>query len=174
MGPMPPSLPLPKALAERVPTWQELSTNPAVLRRAMNLWPPFRFAGIRVREISPDWRRARVELLRRTSNRNFVGTQFGGSMFAMTDPFWMILVMQQLGPDYVVWDKAGEIEFVRPGRTALHADFEVTDDLLDDLRTRAADGSKVLHWCETDVLGTDGEVVARVRKQLYVRLKRRD
>ncbi|WP_342778888.1 DUF4442 domain-containing protein [Marihabitans asiaticum] len=172
--PSPSRMPNPSSLASRLPTWQDLADDPRAIRHGMNLWPPFRFAGIRVREISPDWRRARVELLRRASNRNFVGTQFGGSMFAMTDPFWMILVMQNLGRDYVVWDKAGEIEFVRPGRTALHAEFVVTEELLEDLRARAADGSKVLHWCETDVVDEGGEVVARVRKQLYVRRKRRD
>ncbi|WP_307781360.1 DUF4442 domain-containing protein [Agilicoccus flavus] len=90
----------------------------------------------------------------------------------MTDPFWMILVLHGLGPDYVVWDKAAEIEFVAPGRSTLHCDFEVTDALLDELREAAADGSKVLRWCETEVRAADGTLVARVRKQLYVRRKR--
>lgn len=151
-----------------------LARRPALLRRGVNLWPPFLFAGIRVTELSADYRHARVELALTPFNRNYVGTQFGGSMFSMTDPFWMLLVMENLGPEYVVWDKAAEIEFIKPGRSRLRADFDIDDALLDDLRARAADGSKVLHWCETELVDTDGEVVARVRKQLYVRRKRRD
>lgn len=165
---------LPSAVSRRLPTWQDIARSPGFLRRGMSLWPPYLFAGIRVTELSDDYRHARVELALTPINRNYVGTQFGGSMFSMTDPFWMLLVMQCLGPDYVVWDKAGEIDFVQPGRTRLHADFEVTDELLDDLRARAADGSKVLHWLETEIKDTDGQVVARARKQLYVRRKRKD
>lgn len=104
--------------------------------------------------------------------RNYVGTLFGGSLFAMTDPFWMVMVLRNLGADYVVWDKAAEIEFVSPGRETVYARFEVTDELLDHLRAEAADGAKVLHWLETDVTTADGTVVARVRKQLYVRRRR--
>ena len=167
---MPPSLPHLPAL----PTWRELSRSAGFLRRGLNLYPPYLGAGIRVTELSEDYRHARVELALRPWTRNYVGTQFGGSMTSMVDPFWMLLVMENLGRDYVVWDKAAQIEFVRPGRTRLRADFDVTDELLDELRARAADGSKVLHWCETEIKDTDGEVVARVRKQLYVRLKRKD
>ena len=143
----------------------------STLRMGMNLWPPFLFAGIRVREISPDWKRVRVELRMRPWNRNFVGTHFGGNLFSMTDPFRMIPVLRCLGPDYFVWDQAASIEFVKPGRGTVHALFELDDATLDELRTAAADGEKVLRWFNTDVVDGQGEVVARVRKQLYVRRK---
>jgi len=126
-----------------------------------------------VTELSPDFRRARVELASNPLTRNYVGTQFGGSIFAMTDPFWMFLTMRSLGEDHIVWDQAAEVRFVKPGRGRLHAEFEVTDALLDELREAASGGDKVLRWCETDVLDDSGEIVAQVRKQLYVRLKRR-
>jgi hypothetical protein len=77
------------------------------LRRALNLWPPFLFAGIRVADIGDDFRHARVELRMRPWNRNYVGTHFGGSLFAMTDPFWMLLVMNAIGDDHIV---AGDAE----------------------------------------------------------------
>ena len=86
--------------------------SPRLLRWGMNLWPPYHGAGIHVRSIAPDWSSATVELRSRILNRNYVGTHFGGSLFAMTDPFWMLLAMKVLGPEYWVWDKAGEIEFV--------------------------------------------------------------
>ncbi|WP_440221963.1 DUF4442 domain-containing protein [Dokdonella sp. MW10] len=146
--------------------------TPKRLRRLMNLWPPFLFTGIRVLEVGDDWRSARVALRRRWYNLNYVGVHFGGSLFAMTDPFWMILVKECLGREYMVWDKAAEIEFVAPGRADVFAWFRVDDMLLDELRAGAADGTKVLRWLPVDVVTAEGEVVARVRKQLYVRRKR--
>ena len=106
-------------------------------------------------------------------NRNYVGTHFGGSLFAMTDPFWMLLTMHALGRDYIVWDQAGEIEFVKPGPR--HGACRIpsrraTLDAAARGHRRAA--SKYLRWFDTDVIDDEGEVVARVRKQLYVRRKR--
>jgi acyl-coenzyme A thioesterase PaaI-like protein len=146
--------------------------KPSTLRRVFNFWPPFLLSGVHVSRISHDWRHAQVELRMRPWNRNYVGTHFGGSLFAMTDPFWMILVMRSLGNDYIVWDKAAEIEFVKPGRGTVRAQFAVTDALLDEIRTATRDGGKYLRWLPVDVIDAQGDVVAKVRKQLYVRRKR--
>ena len=145
----------------------------STFRRLLNLWPPFLFNSIRVQHVAEDWSEARVVLRLRPWNRNYVRTQFGGNLFAMTDPFWMLLVMHQLGREYFVWDKAGAIDFVAPGRADVYARFKLEPALVDELRAAAASGEKVLRWFETDVMTADGEVVARVRKQLYVRLKPR-
>lgn len=142
------------------------------LRRFLRIWPPFLFAGIRVTDISDDYRYARVELRQRWFNRNYVGTHFGGSLFAMTDPFWMIMTLRCIGPGYVVWDQAGEIQFLKPGRGTVVAEFRLDEAVLDELRAAAAGGEKVLRWFEVDVRNAEGEVVARVRKQIYVRRKR--
>ena len=149
-----------------------MQMTPRLLRLGMNLWPPYLFTGIRVTHIGTDWRSARVELRRHLWNRNYVGTQFGGSLFAMTDPFWMLLMLHALPRDYIVWDKAAEIEFVRPGRSTVHASFQIDDAVVKEIVQAAAGGDKVLRWFETDVVDPDGEVIARVRKQLYVRRKR--
>ena len=148
-----------------------MKVTPRLMRIGMNLWPPFLFAGIRVLEIGADWRHARVVLRKRWYNRNYVGTQYGGSLFSMTDPFWMVLVMHGLGPEYIVWDKAAEIEFVAPGREDVFAEFRVEDAMLDELREATAGGDKTLRWCETPVTTATGERIAIVRKQLYVRRK---
>lgn len=146
--------------------------SPRQLRHYVNLWPPFLFSGIRCEQIGADWRSARVRLKLRWYNRNYVGTQFGGSLFAMTDPWWMILTLRSLGSDYLVWDQAGSIEFVAPGRGDVVAGFQLDDAVLDAMRAAAADGSKHLRWFETEVRDAgSGELIARVRKQLYVRLK---
>lgn len=141
------------------------------LRWLINFWPPFLAAGVHVTRLDQDFRRADVELRMRPWNRNYVGTHFGGSLFAMTDPFWMILVMHCLGPDYVVWDRAGEIAFEKPGRGTVHARFEVTPDVLERIRAETAAGAKHLMWFDTDVTDAQNQIVAKVRKQLYIRRK---
>lgn len=148
------------------------SLGPGTLRRILNLWPPFLFNGIHVNAIAPDWRSASVELRARPWNRNYVGVHFGGNLFSMTDPFWMLLTMHALGGDYIVWDQAGAIEFIKPGRGTVRASFRLDDALLAQLRAATADGAKHLHWFETEIVDAGGDVVARVRKQLYVRRKR--
>lgn len=147
------------------------SMTPKTLQRVLRWWPPFWFGGVRLLAISADWRYAKVQLKLRWYNRNYVGTQFGGLLFAMTDPFWMIMVMESLGREYLVWDKAGEIEFVNPGRGDVYAEFRLLDEDLEQLRAEAAGGERVLRWFPVDVRAADGTLVARVRKQLYVRLK---
>lgn len=149
-----------------------MEMTPRLLRFGLNLWPPFLFTGIHVTDIGADWRSARVELRLRPWNRNYVGTQFGGSLFAMTDPYWMLLMLHALPPDYIVWDKAGEIEFVKPGRSTVHAEFKLNDAVIQEVIAAAASGDKVLRWFDTDVIDVEGEVVAKVRKQLYIRRKR--
>jgi acyl-coenzyme A thioesterase PaaI-like protein len=147
--------------------------SPRLLRWGMNLWPPFLGAGIRVRSIAADWSEAVVELRERFANRNYVGTHFGGSLFAMTDPFYALLLMHRLGERYLVWDQAARIEFVAPGRGTLSARFRITEALLDSIRQQAAGGGKVLPEFDVEIRDRAGELVARVRKTLYVRLKSR-
>jgi acyl-coenzyme A thioesterase PaaI-like protein len=142
------------------------------LKLFLRIWPPFLFAGIRVTDVADDFRYARVELREHWYNRNYVKTHFGGSLFAMTDPFWMIMVLRQMGGDYRVWDQAGEIQFIKPGKGTVVAEFRLDQAVVDELRAAAAGGEKVLRWFDVDVRNQAGEVVARVRKQIYVRRKR--
>jgi acyl-coenzyme A thioesterase PaaI-like protein len=143
----------------------------SLFRRGINLWPPFLFAGIHVTAISADYRYVRVELRQRPWNVNYVRTHFGGSLFAMTDPFWMLCLLQNMGSRYFVWDKAGAIEFLKPGRGVVWTEFRLDDATLNEVKAATANGDKYLHWFENDVLDAQGDVVARVRKQVYVRLK---
>ena len=147
--------------------------SPRLLRWGMNLWPPYLGAGIRVRSIAPDWSEAVVELRDRWLNRNYVGTHFGGSLFAMTDPFFTLLLLHRLGGRYLVWDQAARIDFVAPGRGTVSARFVVTEERVAAIREQAAAGTKVLPEFEAEIRDRAGEVVASVHKTLYVRLKPR-
>ena len=144
------------------------------LEKGMKWWPPFLGAGIRVKSLSDDFRDAVVELKLGRLNRNAVGTHFGGSLYAMTDPFFAIMLMHNLGGEYLVWDKSGSIEYVAPGRGTVRARFVLTEQRVAEIRTQAAGGEKVLPEFQVEVRHAESDaLVALVRKTLYVRLKPR-
>ena len=105
-----------------------------LFRHVLNWWPPYRGAGIHVTAISPDWRHVRVELRPRRRNRNYYGTHFGGSLYAMADPFYVLMLAHLLGADYAVWDQAAEIEFLKPGRGVVAAEFHLDAQHVERLR----------------------------------------
>jgi acyl-coenzyme A thioesterase PaaI-like protein len=143
-----------------------------LLRWGMNLWPPFLGAGIRVRHIAPDLREVLVEMPLRVYNRNYLGTHFGGSLYAMTDPFFMLMVVHNLEREYIVWDKEASIDFIAAGRGRVRARMRLTELDLEQIRARTADGDKHLHLFRTEVTDDEGLVVARVEKIVYVRRRR--
>ncbi|MBX3017223.1 MAG: DUF4442 domain-containing protein [Bdellovibrionaceae bacterium] len=152
-----------RAIAERSPTF--------VMRLFFNLYPPYLGAGIQVDEISKDRRYLRVRLKLRFYNRNYVGTQFGGSIYSMTDPHYMYLLINNLGPDYVVWDKAARIDFIKPGKTHLTAEFRIDQKLLDTIKERTATGEKYIFDLPLTVHDDQRQIVAELSKTLYVRRK---
>lgn len=144
-----------------------------LFRFLLNLWPPFLGAGIRVKRLAADFSDIEVQLKLSFGNRNYVGTHFGGSLYAMTDPFFMLMLMHQLGRDYYVWDKSGSIDYLKPGRGTVRAHFQLTPETLDEVRRHTAHGDKYLPQLLVDVVDQQGEVVARVHKTLYVKRKKR-
>lgn len=144
-----------------------------MLARGMKYWPPFLGAGIHVKSLSEDFRDAVVEMKLGRLNRNAVGTHFGGSLYAMTDPFFALMLMRNLGREYLVWDKAGEIDYVAPGRGTVTARFHLSHRRIEEIRAQAADGGKIFPEFEVSVKDEAGATVARVKKTLYVRLKPR-
>ena len=137
----------------------------------MNVWPPYLAAGIRVRHLSDDFRRAEVALRLGLLNRNYVNVHFGGSLFAMTDPFYMLMYIKNLGPDYVVWDKSASIDFIRPGKGTVSAAFRLDEDDFDRAREQAARQKSVLLVHPVEILDAEQKLVARVERTIYVRRK---
>ncbi|MCW3481107.1 DUF4442 domain-containing protein [Neisseriaceae bacterium JH1-16] len=150
-----------------------MKPTPRLARLLINLWPPFLGAGIRVRAISADWRDVTVAMKLRLGNRNYVGVHFGGSLYSMTDPFFMLMLIQTLGRDYIVWDKSGSIDYLKPGRGTVSARFMVDEAMLATIREMTATGDKYLPQLQVDVVDEQGEVVARVHKTLYIRRKQK-
>ena len=141
------------------------------LRWLLCLYPPYLGAGVRVDRISPDFCEIDVSMKLTRWNRNYVGTHFGGSLYSMVDPFYMFILMENLGSRYIVWDQAARIDFLKPGRGKVHAHFRLPDGLLEDIKKQAAAGGAVRPELSIEVLGEDGEIIARAMKTLYVRLK---
>lgn len=155
-------------MRKRIITWLNKPSN---LARIMSLYGPYLGAGVRVEVISKDFRYARVSMKLRWYNRNYVNTHFGGSLYSMTDPFFMLLIMNNLSKDYVVWDKAAEVDFIKPGKGKVSVEFALTDSMLDDIRTHTEQGEKYLPEYPVEVKDESGDVVARINKVLYIRKK---
>src|ERR1700751_5448319 len=145
--------------------------SPAHLRRLVNLWPPFLGMGIRVKHVAPDMKSIDVEMKLRWWNANYVGTQFGGSLFAMTDAFYMLMLMANLGRDYIVWDKAASIRYRKPGRGTVRAEFRLTDAQLEEIREKLKTLPKYEPTFKVEVKDEQGTVIAEVEKLLYIRKK---
>ena len=142
-----------------------------LLDRLVNFYPPFLGAGIRVVERAEDGTYLRVRMPLTFWNRNYVGVHYGGSLYSLCDPWFMLLLMKQLGPKYLVWDKAASIRFIAPGKSAVTAEFHVPAEAVQDIRQQLKQQRKVEPKFTTQVLDSSGQLVAEVEKLLYIRKK---
>jgi acyl-coenzyme A thioesterase PaaI-like protein len=139
--------------------------------RLFNFWGPLLGAGIRMDRVSADYCEIDVSMRLHFWNRNYVGTHYGGSLYSMTDAFYAVMLIENLGPRYIVWDKAASIRFLRPGRGRVFAKFRLSGDMVDEIRRQANNGKSVEPEFAVQVVNEEGSVVAEVRKTLYVRKK---
>lgn len=140
-----------------------------LVRFGFNLFPAFWATGARITHLSPDFREVRLRLPLSWRTRNYVGTILGGSMYAAVDPVYMIMLIRNLGPDYVVWDKAATIRFRKPGRGTLFARFDIDDRELEDIRAALETEPSVERVYDVDLTDDVGVVHASVRKTVHIR-----
>ncbi|MDX1836262.1 DUF4442 domain-containing protein [Legionella taurinensis] len=145
----------------------KLSANQ--LRWILNAWPPFWGAGIKVEELRDDFSYVRVSLAFRWYNKNYMRVQYGGSLFSMTDPFFVLMLIKRLGKGYVAWDKQSEINYVRPGKGRVYAEFTLSEQQVTEIREAALREEKVYPTFEVAIVDEQKQVVATVKKTLYVR-----
>lgn len=143
-------------------------------RIKFNFFPAYRGTGARVIYIAGDYRRIRVKIPLSWRTRNYVGTIYGGSMYAGIDPIYMLMLIKILGRQYIVWDKAAKIRFKRPGREALFADFLITPDEIDEIRKRLATEKSVDRVYKVELVDKNGKVHAIIEKTLYITKRRED
>jgi acyl-coenzyme A thioesterase PaaI-like protein len=141
------------------------------LRRFMNIWPPFVGAGISVTRIDDDFRRAQVRMKLRWYNRNYMGTQYGGSLYSMTDAFYAIMIIRNLDKKYFVWDKSARIEYIAPARNTVVADYRLDDNMIETIRKNTDQGQKFLYDIPVNIHDQDNTLIARVNKVIYIRKK---
>jgi len=139
------------------------------LKRWLNRWSPFQGSGIRVRRISPDFREVDIEMAHCPWNTNRNETHFGGSLFAMTDGIYTMILMENLGPDYIVWDKSASIRFRRPGWSAVRAEFRLSVEQIDEVRRAADTQPKVEPTWPIEIRDRSGDVVAVVERTMSVK-----
>jgi acyl-coenzyme A thioesterase PaaI-like protein len=139
------------------------------LREALNRYAPYVGAGIHVTHIAPDFGSATVQLELNEHNQNYFGTQFGGSMSSMTNPFYVLMLASILGSEYVIWDVVQKIHYHTPGRGTVYAHFKLTEDQIAEIRTRTADGQKFEPVYNIDIVDDAGTVIATVEQTLYLR-----
>jgi hypothetical protein len=147
-----------------------MSWKENIAKKLMGLYPPFLGAGIQVKHLEESGGYL-VSMGLKFYNKNYVGTQFGGSLYSMCDPFYMLILMQKLGREYLVWDKAAAIKFKQPGRGKVSAHFEISQAELDQVIKEVERQGKYEPIFTVDVIDTDGRVVATVEKTLWIKKK---
>ena len=148
-----------------------MAMTAAKLKRRLSFYAPYLGAGVRVTHIADDFLTVHVEMPLRFYNRNYVGTHFGGSLYSMCDPFYMLMLINILGPDYIVWDKSAAIRFKRPGKGTVKAVFQIPEERVAEIRAAADSGGKVEPQFQVMVTDSQGQIVAEIDKLLYVRKK---
>jgi hypothetical protein len=139
-----------------------------LLRWKFNLFPAYRGTGARIAYVADDFHEVRIRLPLSWRSRNAVGTIFGGSMYGAVDPIYMIMLIRLLGREFVVWDKAAEIRFLKPGRATLYATFKIGEEELTEIRKATAD-RPVDRVYAVDLVDEAGVSHATVKKTIYIR-----
>ncbi|MFA6237573.1 MAG: DUF4442 domain-containing protein [Bacteriovorax sp.] len=142
-----------------------------ILLKLMNYWPPFLGAGIRVDFMAADYHKIIVSMKLKFWNKNYVNTHYGGSLYSMTDPFYMLMLIQILGRDYIIWDKSASIRFKKPGTGKVTAVFEFTAAQIEDYKHELKDKDKIEPVLMVNISDEKGEVVATVEKVLHIKKK---
>ncbi|MCB9034013.1 MAG: YiiD C-terminal domain-containing protein [Chitinophagales bacterium] len=137
----------------------------------LNFYPPYIGAGIRLHSVNDDFTCIVMKMKFKWWNKNLVGTQFGGSLYSMTDPFYMFILMEHLGKDFIVWDKAAHIKFVSPGKSEVFAKFEVDKTELANIKQTMQSNEKMDFHFKTTITDINDKIVALLEKTVYVRRK---
>jgi acyl-coenzyme A thioesterase PaaI-like protein len=143
----------------------------AIYWRMFNIWPALRGTGMRVTRATSDWTELDVRLKLSWRTVNYVGTIFGGSIYAAVDPFYMVMIIRQIGDDYVVWDKSARVTFKRPGTETLYAEFRVPASEVEDLKREADEVNSFDRTYWIDLKDADGKVYATVEKVIFIARK---
>jgi acyl-coenzyme A thioesterase PaaI-like protein len=151
---------------------QKIQSVPAISKFFLNRYAPYKGAGIEVEHIDFKNYYIRVKMPLTSKNRNIVGVHFGGSLYSMVDPFYMLLLMHHLGNKYIVWDKAASIQFLSPGRSTVYADIRLSADEIQTVKNLTEDYAPIHREYDLDIYDDRGTRIAIVHKTVYIRRKK--
>ena len=140
-----------------------------MVRWGFNLFPAFWGTGGRITYLGEGYGEVDVEVPLSWRTRNYLGTIFGGSMYGALDGIHIVMLMKNLGPNYVVWDKAGSVRFRKPGRTTLYARVMLPLEEVDDIRAKLAPGEAIERAYLVHLTDRAGTVHADVEKIVHIR-----
>jgi hypothetical protein len=141
------------------------------LEKLINFYGPFLGAGVKLEKMDSNYLYAKVSMPLTFYNRNYMGTQFGGSLYSMTDPWYMLMLIKNLGNDYIVWDKAARIQFKKPGKGKVFAEFKLSPEEIEDIKIQVAEKTKIDKTFQVNVVDESGKLIAEVEKVVYIRKK---
>lgn len=150
---------MPESFASRIDRWK------------FNLFPAYRGTGARIVYIANDYREIRVKIPLTWRTRNYVGTIFGGSMYGGIDPIYMVMLIKVLGKEYIVWDKSARIRFKRPGKDVLTAEFHLTDDDLNEIKSLLETNKSIDRIYNVELKDQAGKVCCLIEKTIYIAKK---
>ena len=133
-----------------------------------NFFPAYRGTGGRVMYIADDFHEVCVKLPLNWRTRNYVGTIYGGSIYASIDPIYMLMLIHILGPEYVVWDKAAKIRFKKPGKETLYVDFHLSAEEIGEIKQLAETERSVDRIYNLQLKDKNGVPHAFIEKTIYI------
>lgn len=139
--------------------------------KMINFYPPYLGAGVKVKQVAQDYSHIQVQMKLKFWNKNYVGTHFGGSLYSMVDPFYMLMLMKLLGKNYIVWDKEAQIKFIKPGKGTVFADFHISNEEVEKIKKSLEENDKCYPEFQVLIKDAQGQTVAKAHKILYVSKK---
>ncbi len=138
-------------------------------RTLFNILPVYRGTRAKLKFVSADWKEVHILLPLNYKTRNITGTVFGGSIYSSLDPIFMAMLIRLLDRnEYVVWDKAATVRFLRPARTDIRARCIITDEQLNEIIALVKEKNEIDYQFTVQYLDSNNVVCAEIGKTVYV------
>lgn len=142
-----------------------------LIKKLLNYYLPFVGAGIKIKMPNDDFSAFDISMKLTRFNKNYVGVHYGGSLYSMCDPFYMLILMHKLGRDYIVWDKSASVDFLRPGTSKVYAEFRISDSEVENIKEEVQKNDKYEPVFEVYIKDENNKNIAKVTKRLWVKKK---
>ncbi|APX98995.1 DUF4442 domain-containing protein [Lacinutrix venerupis] len=142
-----------------------------IYKYGFNWSPMYKRSTAKLIQVSDNLQYVKIRLKPSWKNRNYAGSIFGGSMLSATDPIYMIQLIQILGDDFVVWDKAASIKYKRPAKETIYAEFIFLDEEIEAIKSEIKLKNEVNITKKLTLKNTDNIVFAEIEKTMYAATK---